>query len=141
MVEELIRHRNKVIISKIIKTDNKLSGELAQQYIDAVKKTNPYSENINSDNNKYWEGFTEDYVYSYKTKTVYEDDKRVQDKDYDSGINELFKDDVFISKIFKNSFAIRKGAFSNPNYVDTIMLPDINLICIVGRKDQFYRYS
>ena len=52
VAEELIRHANKVIISKIIKTDNKLSGELAQQYIDAVKKTNPYSENINSENNK-----------------------------------------------------------------------------------------
>ncbi len=135
VAEELIRHANKVIISKIIKTDNKLSEELAQQYIDDAKKTNPYCENINSDNNKYWEGFTEEYVYSYKTKTIYDDDKRVQDKDYDSGINELFKGDVFISKIFKNSFAIRKGAFSNPNYVDTIILPDINLICIIGRKD------
>ena len=135
MGEELIRHTNKVIISKIIKTDNNLSGELAQQYIDITKQDHPYRENINSDNNKYWEGFTEEYVYSYKTKTSYDDDKRVQDREYDSGINELYKDDIFISKIFKNSFAIRKGAFSNPNYVDTIILPDINLICIIGRKD------
>ena len=135
MAEELIRHANKVIISKIIKTDNNLSEELAQEYIDIAKGNNPYHENINSDNNKYWEGFTEEYVYSYKTKTSYVDNKRVQDKDYDSGINELFKDDVFISKIFKNSFTIRKGAFSNHNFVDTIILPDINLICLIGRKD------
>ena len=61
MAEELIRHANKVIISKIIKTDNNLSRELAQQYIDAVKKTNPYSENINSDNT---------YINTYRFKQM-----------------------------------------------------------------------
>ena len=37
--------------------------------------------------------------------------------------------------------AIRKGAFSNTNYVDTIILPDINLICIIGRKDFYTVYE
>ena len=136
MVEEFNRHTNKLLISKIIKTDNNLSDDLAEKFLEFALETKEYNVHIDEEqDSKYWEGYTKKYVKSYKTKTKYKKNSKEENKEYDPEINELVNDEnVFMSKIYKNSFVIRKNATANYNYIDTIILPDINLICIIGNS-------
>ena len=133
--ENLERHINKLKISKIIKTESKFSEEDAKNFINDAYNKNSFIERLDSENNKYWKGYTSKYIYTYQTKTKKENEKIIQEKDYDGGIEELYENDIFISKIFKNTFATKKDAISNPTYVDTFLLPDLNFICIIGSKE------
>ncbi|WP_296847998.1 hypothetical protein [uncultured Methanobrevibacter sp.] len=134
---DLERHINKLMVRKIIKTDNHLSEEIAQNFINDSYNNNSYLERIDSENNKNWRGYTSNYIFSFKYKTDNIEGKKIRVKDLDEGIDELKENDVFISKIFKNTYVVKKDALSNPSFVDTFILPDLNFICIIGSKDYF----
>ena len=133
--KEFRRHSNQLMISKIIITDNQLSDEIANNYINNTINEKLYIGRIDENGNKYWRGFNEEYVYSYKTRKNTENNKTTSFEEFDKGIDELSENNNLISKIFKNTYVIRKNATSNPVYVDTFIMPDINLICILGGKD------
>ena len=133
--ENLERHINKLMISKIFKVDSKFSEDCAENFLRDAYIKNSYIERIDDENRKYWRGFTSKYVYSFKTKTKNINDEIIQTKDFYEGIDELYENEVFISKIFKNTYVIKKDAISNPSFVDTIILPDLNFICIIGSKE------
>ena len=134
---DLERHVTKLMVRKIIKTDSHLSEELAQKFIDDSYNNNSYLEHIDSNNNKNWRGYTLKYISSFKYKTELISGEKVRTKDFDEDIDELKEDDLFISKIFKNTYVVKKDALTNPKFVDTFILPDLNFICIMGNKEQF----
>ena len=132
---DLERHINKLMISKIIKTDSSFLEQHAENFITHAFNKHPFIGHIDGNNNKYWKGYTSEYKYTYKTKTTTVNDEKIQTKELDEGINELYENDVFISRIFKNTYVIKKDAISSPMFIDTFILPDLNFICIIGSKD------
>lgn len=53
----------------------------------------------------------------------------------DNDLNELLNtDNKSISKLFKNTFVIKQNDYSNETFIDTMILPNLNLICIVGSE-------
>lgn len=128
MPEEFDRHGNQLIISKIIKTKN-LSDDIAQEFINYAFENNPYKINVDEEvNSRYGEGYSKKYVLSYKRS---KDKNQIFDKD----LNELItKDNKLISKLFKNTFIIKQNDDANEKFIDTIILPNLNLICIIGSE-------
>ena len=132
--KEFKRHSNQLMISKIILTSNDLTDEIAEEYISKSTSEKLYTGRVDENGVKYWRGFNEEYVYSYKTRKITKDGSITTINDFDKGIDELTENNTVISKIFKNTYVIRKNATSNPVYADTFIMPDINLICIFGSK-------
>lgn len=127
--KDLERSSNKIMIQKIIKVSDFNNGD-AEKYVSNTISKYLFKEYEDVNNNKSWKGFTSEYIYSFKIKS--KDDIKLYD--YDKGINEL-KENTFSSKIFKTTYAFQKDGRSNPIYSDTFILPEINLICIIGNKD------
>lgn len=132
--QEFKRHSNQLMISKIILTSNKLTDDIAEKYISKSTSEKLYIGRVDENGVKYWKGFNEEYVYSYKTRKNTKKGVTTSVDEFDKGIDELTENNNIISKIFKNTYVIRKNATSNPVYVDTFIMPDINLICIFGSK-------
>ena len=65
--KDLERQRNKMVISKIIHTEN-LSDMIAENIINKIYNKFPYIKRKDNENNSYWTGFTSDYIYSCKYK-------------------------------------------------------------------------
>lgn len=65
--KDLERRINKIIISKIIHTQN-LSDKLAEKFINQAYNKFPYIKRVDNLNNNYWTGFTSNYIYSFKFK-------------------------------------------------------------------------
>ncbi len=128
--KDLERHINKLIISKIIRTDNNFSESNAETFINQLKNDDPFREHI-TDNQKCWKGFVSEYVPSYKIKN----ENNEKTKDFDKDITSLYDEqDTFLSKVFRTTYVHKKSAVSNPVFIDTFILPDLNFICIIGNK-------
>ena len=119
--ENLERLMNKLNITKIIHTEN-LSNEIAETIIGELYDSFPFKEHENG-SNKYYEGFNKEYVLPHKINYK-------KDKDF----RELKYQNTILSKIYKNTYAIDKGDGSSFYFVETLILPSLNLICIIGNK-------
>lgn len=128
--KDLERRINKMVISKIIHTTN-FSDTLAENLINELYNKYPYMKREDNANNTYWNGFTSDYIYSFKLKNNKDGTK---DKILDKEFHEIFEKNKRISKIFKNTFVLDNGPGANPSYIDTFILPNLNFICIIGNK-------
>lgn len=86
----LERKSNQLVFAKIIKIKN-LKKEICLEYINNMKDIDSYKEHQDIINNsKYWRGFTQNYIYSYKEKKIKIKNRRSKIKIFnDSGINNL----------------------------------------------------
>lgn len=133
--ENLERHADKIIIRKIIKTKD-LTAEKCNEYSAYVKNKKKVTKYTDINNNPFWTGFTQNYIYSYKKKQRQKNKKTEKYKEYDKDFTKI-KSDETESQIIKLTHLYKDDPNAKPKYIDTFLMPDLNLICLAGTKEGY----